>query len=464
MTTDPQNPGTRGDLIKSLEHRYSPGEVRRRSQRRLVNGTGWLVWITLLSGLKRVLDVVIALVLLTLAALPAAALWLYAKSRGGGISKSVRLGRWAAPFDLYHFSCRSGLDDTALAKLPVLWNLLRGDLALIGPRAATPETNPVERLAWKRYQVRPGLICLWWIRRRANIAYATEAQVDAEYIDTQSLRGDLGIALRAIPAAFYGEGVSEAPDIIHLAGIPIHNLSMDEAVEYIADPARQDPVQICFVNADCVNIAARNAAYKQLLQQSDLVLGDGIGIKLAGKILNTHLRQNVNGTDLFPRLCARLDGTAEGIYLLGGKPGVPEDVAAWIGRNHPGVKISGTQHGYFAKEETAGVLQAIHDSGAHVLLIAFGAPKQELFIRDHLRETGVKVAIGVGGLFDFYSGRIPRAPAWLREMGGEWLYRFIQEPRRMWRRYFVGNVIFLYRVFQFRAALRRQESQNIGGA
>ncbi|MDD3471568.1 MAG: WecB/TagA/CpsF family glycosyltransferase, partial [Syntrophaceae bacterium] len=88
----------------------------------------------------------------------------------------------------------------------------------------------------------------------------------------------------------------------------------------------------------------------------------------------------------------------------------------------------------------------IKDSGAHLLLVAFGAPRQDLWINEHLDETNAKVAIGVGGLFDFYSGRIPRAPVWMREIGMEWLYRLLQEPGRLWKRYLIGNGIFLSRV------------------
>jgi len=115
------------------------------------------------------------------------------------------------------------------------------------------------------------------------------------------------------------------------------------------------------------------------------------------------------------------------------------------------LSVRGHRDGYFTPEELPSVLEAIRDSGAAVLLVAFGVPKQESWIRDHLKETGAKVAIGVGGLLDFYSGRIPRAPEWMREMGMEWLYRFWQEPRRMWRRYFIGNVVFLTRVFRDRS-------------
>jgi N-acetylglucosaminyldiphosphoundecaprenol N-acetyl-beta-D-mannosaminyltransferase len=134
---------------------------------------------------------------------------------------------------------------------------------------------------------------------------------------------------------------------------------------------------------------------------------------------------------------------------------VPEDVARWIAEHHPATRVLGFHHGFFTAAETDAVLEDIRRSGAVILLVAFGVPKQEKWIRDNLAQTGVSLAMGVGGLFDFYSGRIPRAPVWIREIGMEWLYRFAQEPRRMWRRYFVGNFIFLVRALSERFIAQR---------
>jgi N-acetylglucosaminyldiphosphoundecaprenol N-acetyl-beta-D-mannosaminyltransferase len=453
-------PQSREALVESLNRRYSPRGIGRSKGRRFVQGTRWLLWIGLLAGVKRLADTTFALFLI-LALFPLlAALYVAAAAKGGGITRSVRLGRWGAKFDLYGFQFGRTAKHGLWTRLPELFNLLKGDLSFIGPRAVAPKEGSVERLAWRRYETRPGLLCLWWIRRRANIDYSTEVEVDAEYVDTQSLRGDFGIALRAIPAALYGGGgTSYAPDRIHLLGITIDNLTMDEAVDHIVGRSSNagDPAQICFVNADCVNIAARRADYMSLLRTGVLVLGDGIGIKIAGRILNTNIRQNVNGTDLFPRLCAALEQEKLGLFLLGGAPGVANQVAAWAKENYPGIVISGAHHGFFSEAEESGVLETIRQSGAAVLLVAFGAPKQDLWISRNLIATQVRVAVGVGGLFDFYSGRIPRAPVWMRELALEWIYRFIQEPRRMWRRYFVGNAVFLYRVFCYRRENRGQE-------
>jgi N-acetylglucosaminyldiphosphoundecaprenol N-acetyl-beta-D-mannosaminyltransferase len=130
---------------------------------------------------------------------------------------------------------------------------------------------------------------------------------------------------------------------------------------------------------------------------------------------------------------------------------VTEGVRDWIAEHHPGTIVCGCNHGYFSPEEEADVIRRIADSGADVLLVAFGVPRQDVWISQHIRETGAKVAMGVGGLFDFYSGRTPRAPLWMREIGLEWFYRFYQEPGRMWKRYFVGNAVFLFRVMMERS-------------
>lgn len=239
------------------------------------------------------------------------------------------------------------------------------------------------------------------------------------------------------------------PRRTELLGLSINNLTLAEAVETIVEqldgPA---PQQVCFVNADCVNLAYRHPEYRDVLRRADLVFADGIGMRLAGKILKAPVRDNVNGTDLFPRLCEALRGTGKSLYLLGARPGVAERVCDWIAEHYPGVLVAGCRHGYFTADEEPSVIQAIADSGADLLCVAFGAPRQDLWIHAHQSNLGVKVAMGVGGLFDFYSGRLPRAPQWMRRLGLEWLYRLYQEPTRLWHRYLLGNPLFLCRIIR----------------
>lgn len=408
------------------------------------------------AGAGRALDLAVALPLFLLLAPVLALAWATARASGGGLRREPHAGRHGRLFGLYRLSFGRKSRLGWIGRLPVLLNVVRGDMSLIGPRPMPAGEAPHrDSDFWRRSTVRPGLISLFWVRQRTNIAFEGELATDARYAETRSLRGDLGIGLRAGPAALYGGAAPACPEQVSILGVVVANLSLPESVAEIVLRARRGAgCRICFVNADCLNLAYRDAAYCDALQSADLVLPDGIGLKLAGRLLGRPIRQNVNGTDLFPRLCAELAQAGKSIYLLGGRPGVPETVAAWIRSGHPALNIRGARHGYFAAGEEQSVIAEIRQSGADVLLVALGAPRQDLWIRRYVSDLGVGAAIGVGGLFDFYSGRIPRAPQWLREMGLEWFYRLLQEPGRMWRRYVLGNAVFLYRVGRERCGLR----------
>lgn len=166
---------------------------------------------------------------------------------------------------------------------------------------------------------------------------------------------------------------------------------------------------------------------------------------------------NINGTDFFPRLCERAANTGLKLYLLGGLPGVAALAAQAMQKRYPKLIIAGTRDGYFDHTQESDVINSINLSGADILLVGMGAPKQELWLARHRGQLQPSVCMGVGGLFDFYSGRIPRAPVWMREIGMEWAWRIAQEPGRMWRRYIVGNPLFLYRVW-----LQRQRASRSG--
>jgi N-acetylglucosaminyldiphosphoundecaprenol N-acetyl-beta-D-mannosaminyltransferase len=403
---------------------------------------------------KRALDILISTVT-TLVLSPILAVgWLFS---GRSFKRTPRLGQRCVLFEELSFHTDRGwggrvLNRLHLGRLPVLLNIVRGDMSFVGPLPFSPENVTLhDAEGSKRYQVRPGLISLWWIRRRANIDYGSELEADIEYVNNHGIRVDIGILLRTVPAILYGGRALSCHGKMAILGIPVSNCTMTEAIETIVDWVHGTSArQICFVNADCANIAYRNEAYLDVLKGADLCLADGIGIKLGAKILSQDIVQNVNGTDMFPRLCERLSGTDTKVFLLGARPEVVEGVAEWIRDHYPQLHLCGWQHGYFELEKEPEIVQRIKHCGTHLLLVAFGAPKQDLWIREHLKETGVKVATGVGGLFDFYSGRIQRAPLWMREIGMEWFYRLIQEPGRLWKRYLIGNGLFLWRVLKER--------------
>lgn len=330
------------------------------------------------------------------------------------------------------------------------WPVLRGKLAWVGPRAVgadEPDASLLGPAARPRFRVRPGIVSLAEVRRRANIDYGGELAADLEYVSARSLGGDLGILLRRIWLALLGDRPRMLPERLELFGLPIWNVSLERAVAEIVRLADgNEPRQVCFVNADCVNLALARPDYRRVLAESHENLADGIGMKLAAQAAGCSLRQNLCGTDLFPELCRALEGSQLGLYLLGAQPGVADAVAAWVAEHYPGTHVRGWHHGFFTPAEEPAVLAAIRASGAEILLVAFGAPRQDLWIREQLAQSGARVALGVGGLFDFYSGRIPRAPLWVRELCLEWAFRLYQEPRRMWRRYLGGNVRFLARL------------------
>jgi N-acetylglucosaminyldiphosphoundecaprenol N-acetyl-beta-D-mannosaminyltransferase len=401
---------------------------------------------------RRGLDIGLSLLLIVLAGplwLLAGMLRLVGQARA---TRTQRVGRGGVPFWERSLAlsgrCAWLGRWLPLRRLPALFNVLRGEMAFVGPRAVSPDDPLLARpdSPW-RFAVRPGLVCLWWLRQRANIDYEDEVAADYEYIATRSPRRDMGILLRALWTLPFTPTRRTCPPRVHVLGLRIDNLSMADAVNEIVRRAEaRQPTQVCFLNADCVNIACRDAEYRRTLRQSPLVLADGIGLKIAGKLLGRDIRQNVNGTDLFPRLCDALAGSGLRLFLLGARPGVAEAVARWSTKQYPRLRVVGWRDGYFSGEEEPAVLRQIAASGADVLLVAFGAPRQDVWIERNLAATGASVALGVGGLFDYYSGRIPRAPQWMRELCLEWLFRVYQEPGRLWKRYFLGNGLFLARV------------------
>ncbi len=365
-----------------------------------------------------------------------------------------RSGQNGRPFLEYTMVNSLGQPLPLLGPLPQLWNAVRGDVALVGPQArCLGKLDMRSETARRISSVAPGLVSTWFLRTRTNVAYDSQADTDLQYLDSHSLLADLGIAARALVAIAYGGAPRKVRQTAEILGLPLDNLTLAEAIDEIVRPSAQVR-QVSFVNVDCVNKSFNDPGYRNVLLTSDLRLADGIGLRIGGRLLGNEIRQNVNGTDLFPGLCKRMEQEGLGLFLLGGRPGVADDVAAWMRKCYPRIQVAGTQDGYFRTEEEGVIVERINQSGAAILLVALGAPGQEKWIRRNRHLLQVRSALGVGGLFDFYAGRIPRAPQWLRELGLEWTFRLYQEPGRMWRRYLAGNVVFLARVLVERWKLK----------
>lgn len=234
--------------------------------------------------------------------------------------------------------------------------------------------------------------------------------------------------------------------IQRILGVDIHVMRRTEAVDTLDRLSDGSvPIGVGFANAHALNVASADQTAREELGKL-LIFNDGIGVALASRILyRWHFPDNLNGTDFVPTY---LDATRRSfrIFLLGARPGVAERAARALvppGSRH---RVVGVHHGYFNHDRDGEIADRIKQSGADLLLVALGNPAQEIWISRNLRATGCSLAFGVGGLFDFAAENVPRAPLWMRMQGLEWLYRLMQEPGRMWRRYLLGNWLFLGRV------------------
>ncbi|TFF21972.1 WecB/TagA/CpsF family glycosyltransferase [Jiella endophytica] len=235
------------------------------------------------------------------------------------------------------------------------------------------------------------------------------------------------------------------PDTMLMAigGVAVADIAGADAISRVeAALARRRRLDVGFVNAHCVNVARRNAAYRAALAEF-LLLPDGVGVDIAASVLyGRHFTENLNGTDFVPRLLAGLPGQRR-IALVGAAPGIAERAAAGLSAVAPQHEVFAVADGYFGAQGRQEVLDRLAASRPDIVLVAMGVPAQEIFIRRHLTDSHGTVFIGVGALFDFLAGNVLRAPRAVRRLRLEWVWRLGLEPKRLFRRYVLGNPLFL---------------------
>lgn len=182
-------------------------------------------------------------------------------------------------------------------------------------------------------------------------------------------------------------------------------------------------------------------ALARSVTRCDLVNIDGMGVVWAARLLGHRVPERVAGVDLFDRLLQEAANRGFPVFLLGATQAVVGATALRCAERYPGLRLAGHHHGYFWDNEAA-VVEKIRASGARLLFVAITSPRKENFIHRWQADLGVDFVMGVGGSFDVVAGKVRRAPAWMRSAGLEWLFRVLQEPRRMWRRYLVTNARF----------------------
>ncbi|NBB98363.1 MAG: WecB/TagA/CpsF family glycosyltransferase, partial [Alphaproteobacteria bacterium] len=218
----------------------------------------------------------------------------------------------------------------------------------------------------------------------------------------------------------------------------------------IRDLLARPQARVAFVNAHCVNVAARDGAYRHALQSADMLLPDGAGLELAARLHGARFAANLNGTDLGPELAREMAARGLSLFLLGAAPGVAERAGQRLQQIAPGLTIAGTRDGYHGLQDAQAAVDAINASGADMVWMATGVPHQDMWLAKHAAELDARYMLGVGALLDFLSGRISRAPLWMRRARLEWLWRLGLEPRRMFLRYVWGNAAFLARALAHR--------------
>lgn len=232
-----------------------------------------------------------------------------------------------------------------------------------------------------------------------------------------------------------------SPESVYVLGVRVDRLSQEQAldkIEHLIASRRASGntlpcQQIITVNTEFVMAAQRNSHFRQAINNAALVVPDGIGVVWATHYIGCPAPERVTGTDTLEALARRCAAAGYRLYLLGAAPGVAEKAAARLQSIAPGLQIAGTYAGSPAPVENEAILERIRTAQADVLCVAYGAPAQDLWIQRNLSRLPVAVAIGVGGAFDFLSGRQRRAPRLMQWMGLEWLYRLYREPWR-WQR------------------------------
>lgn len=232
---------------------------------------------------------------------------------------------------------------------------------------------------------------------------------------------------------------------IEMMGCQIDNLSMEETLQTIEGFIHSGkPHQHVVVNVDKLVKASRDSELRRIINECALINVDGMPVVWASRMLGKGLKERVAGVDLFEALMKRSAEKGWRVFLLGAKEDVVSGVKTLYEKKYSGLVVAGYRNGYWKPEEEAGVVELIKEAKADLLFVAISSPKKEHFLGRYQAEMKIPFAMGVGGTFDVAVGKVKRAPVWMQKAGLEWFYRFLQEPRRMFKRYFVDDMAFFW--------------------
>ncbi len=238
---------------------------------------------------------------------------------------------------------------------------------------------------------------------------------------------------------------------VEVMGSPIDNLSMEETLLQIEEKIVEGkPIQHVVVNAAKIVEINKNPKVKRIIESCEIVNADGQAVVWASKLLGKPLKERVAGIDLMQELIKRANEKNWGVFFFGAKQEVLDKVVAHYQKEFPSLRIAGARNGYYKPEEELKIVEEIRASNAQILFVAISSPKKEIFLNTYLQVMNIPFVMGVGGSFDVVAGLVKRAPLWMQRLGLEWLFRFLQEPRRMWRRYIIGNAEFILLLIKYK--------------
>lgn len=239
---------------------------------------------------------------------------------------------------------------------------------------------------------------------------------------------------------------------IRLLGVRVDNLLLQDLCEAIQDAIQQQrKVLIANVNIHALNLAYQLVWFRNFLNGSQIDFCDGYGVLLAARLCGVHIKERITYADMIWPLAKLSETNQFTLYFLGAQPGIVDRAAEQLKESFPRLQVVGLHHGYFDKsphsQENQSVISEINHYKPDILIVGFGMPMQEQWLVENWDKINVHVALTGGAVFDYISGEVARAPRWMTDHGLEWLGRLFIEPHRLWKRYLIGNPLFLWRVF-----------------
>lgn len=223
-------------------------------------------------------------------------------------------------------------------------------------------------------------------------------------------------------------------DKVNILGVYVDMVNINQAADKIIRFFDEDRLHKVYTpNSEIIMVAYKDESFKKLLNDADLLTADGIGVVYASKILGKPINERAAGFDIACEVLERINGTSRKLFLFGGKPGIAEQARDNLLKKYPSLNIVGCRNGYFKPEEEPDIVKEINDSGADLVFVCLGAPKQEQWLARNSDTLKARVAMGIGGSLDVFAGTAERAPKFFCDHGIEWLYRLIKQPSRAGR-------------------------------